>query len=518
MLHFSSSLSDKPYSFTDRSGNTYHYFEKPLFNACFFILMQEFCERLAFYGLTPNLQLFTKEYLGYTDAVANSYVSSFNSILYVTPMLTGILADTFLGVYLTILIFSLVYMLGLVLITIASVPSLSEPWMIHVSLMFLITVGAGGIKSCVNVMGAQQMHPEKHKDILTSFFTIFYAAINLGSIIGGVVTPILVEDVSWASSFVVPLIFFAVATSVFVLGDLMKRYVKVKPEGSAVLEVIKVMLASIWRCGVDKNKKSQGGSFEDSFIEDTKVFARLLPILLVTIPFNMAYNNMTTTFLTQALLMDRDTFGWNMPAAIMQNVDPIGVVIVSVIVDGYLYPKLRQWNMMPSVLVRFCIGSTLGALSLLCATIIEYQIRSHSIYTISIWWQVPQFVFIAAGEIFLISTSYEVAYTHAPSQLKTVASAVNLCFMAVAYAISAALFGACASWLPNFDPNDIDGYIDHSHYDYYYYLLIGICLLGSAGALILIPYYRRIESDHQAQIKSSNSQEPITIDSDESAA
>mmetsp|Transcript_12930 Transcript_12930/g.14114 ORF Transcript_12930/g.14114 Transcript_12930/m.14114 type:complete len:190 (+) Transcript_12930:96-665(+) len=149
--------------------------------------------------------------------------------------------------------------------------------------------------------------------------------------------------------------------------------------------------------------------------------------------------------------------------------------------------------------------------------IVTSKIGSHQIYTISIWWQVPQFIFIAAGEIFLISTSYEVAYTHAPSQLKTVASAVNLCFMAIAYAISAALFGACASWLPNFDPNDIDGYMDHSHYDYYYYLLIGVCLLGSAGALALIPYYRRIERDHQAQIKSSNSQEPISIDSDDSA-
>ncbi|KAF4654554.1 hypothetical protein FOL47_009910, partial [Perkinsus chesapeaki] len=103
----------RPFSWTDRAGNTYHYYENPLWLACVFILMQELCERLAFYGLTPNLQLFLKDYLGYADTQADSYVSIFNAILYVTPLLGGILADTLAGVYFTILGFSLLYMLGL---------------------------------------------------------------------------------------------------------------------------------------------------------------------------------------------------------------------------------------------------------------------------------------------------------------------------------------------------------------------------------------------------------------------
>ncbi|KAF4720562.1 hypothetical protein FOZ62_007108, partial [Perkinsus olseni] len=58
--------------------------------------------------------------------------------------------------------------------------------------------------SCVNVMGAQQFHPEEHKDLITRYYTYFYASINLGSIVGGIVTPILVESVSFTASFSFP--------------------------------------------------------------------------------------------------------------------------------------------------------------------------------------------------------------------------------------------------------------------------------------------------------------------------
>ncbi|KAF4682612.1 hypothetical protein FOZ62_024853, partial [Perkinsus olseni] len=309
----------KPFSWTDRNGNTYHYFENPMWMASVFILMQELCERLAFFGLHPNLQFFLKDFLQYDDAQADSYISIFNVLLYVSPLLGGILADTLTGVYYAILGFSVLYMLGLVLLTLASIPSISEPWMIHLSLMVLIAVGAGGIKSCVNVMGAQQMHPSEHKKLITRFFTYFYATICLGAIVGGTVTPILLQQVGWTASFAFPLAFFVVATGVFVIGDLMNRYVKVKPQGSAVLQVIKVAIFSLARCSLEKNKESNGGRFKDAYIEDTRIFFYLLPLFALIVPFNMAHNNMSTTFLTQASKMDRRTFGWTIPPAMIHN-------------------------------------------------------------------------------------------------------------------------------------------------------------------------------------------------------
>ncbi|KAF4688985.1 hypothetical protein FOZ60_002155 [Perkinsus olseni] len=322
--------------------------------------------------------------------------------------------------------------------------------MAHLSLLGLITVGAGGIKSCVNVMGAQQMHPDEHKELITNFFTYFFASINLGAIIGGIVTPILLQQINFTTSFVFILACFVLATVVFVFGDYMNRYVKAKPQGSAVLQICKVVVYSFARCSVEKNKESQEGKFKDDFIEDAKVFFHLLPLLAL------------------AFKMDRNTFGWTMPAALMRNVDPIAVVF------------------------GFSLALCLGALALLCALIVEYVIMAHPLFTVSIWWQVPQFVSIAAGEIFLISTSYEVAFTHAPPELKAVASAVNLCFMAIANSLSAAVFQAASPWLPNFDFEEPEESMVGSHYDYYYYFLIGLSLVGAICCLLMIPFYRRV--------------------------
>ncbi|KAF4700745.1 hypothetical protein FOZ63_016477 [Perkinsus olseni] len=480
-------------SWTDSSGNVYHYYHKPMLNAVIFVLLQELCERLAFFGITPNAQTFFKEYLNYTDAEANSYIAAFQAILYVTPLFAAVLSDTFLGVNATILSFSIIYMIGLILLLLATIKSISQPWMVHLSVLVLITIGGGGIKSCVNVMGAHQFHPEHHKADITQYYTYFYAAINIGSLIGGIATPIALQETNFTVAFAIPLAAFVVATAVFVLGGLLGRFVKPKPQGSAVLKILQVMIHAVRKCSLEKNKKSLGGRFEDGFIEDVKALLRLVPLFSLIIPFVIAYVNLSTSYLTQAQKMDRRLFNWQIPAALMQNVDPIAVVINSLLVSSVLYPLLKRRGIVLSVLVRSFIGSVLGVLSLVCAAIVELQIKSRPLFTVSIWWQVPQFWIVAAGEIFLISTSYEIAFTFSPSSLKAVASAVNLLFFAVGYALAGVIFQLCAPWLPNFDPKK-PTVVSHkgAHYEYFYLVLIGLCCIGAIACLALIPYFNRV--------------------------
>ncbi|KAF4660487.1 hypothetical protein FOL47_007151 [Perkinsus chesapeaki] len=496
--------SKKPLTWTDASGNVYHYYEHPMMNATIFVLVQELCERLAFYGITPNLQTFLKEFLGYNDTAANTYISAFQAVIYVTPLIAAILADTLLGVYNTILVFSVIYTIGLALLCLASVPSISQPWMVHMSLMVLITLGSGGIKSCVNVMGAQQFHPEHHKAQITRFFTYFYASINLGGLIGGLVTPILVEKEGFFIAYLVPFFAFVVATSCFLLGGVMDRFVKPKPQGSAVLQVIEVVGDAAVHCSLEKCKKSKGGRFEDQFIEDAKAIFRLIPLFALVIPFTIAYAQMTTAFLTQAEKMNRDTFGWQIPAAMMQNIDSISIIINSLWIDGILYKALRKHNKMPSPLFRMFIGSMMGCAALLCALGVEYAVMDRPLNTVSVWWQIPQFFLIATGEIFLTSTSYEVAFTYSPGQLKAVSSALNLLFFSIANLLAGVVFQVCAPWMPNFDPDDYPSSVMYSgsHYDYYYMLLAGICVVGAVCCLALLPYFNKVDREHAESEKA----------------
>jgi dipeptide/tripeptide permease len=361
--------------------------------------------------------------------------------------------------------------------------------MVYVSLFGLIVIGAGGIKSCVNVLGAQQFHPTLQKEAITRFFTYFYASINVGSIVGGLAVPQVADSVSYAIAYLIPLSFFIVASAVFFFGR--NRYVRMKPQGSPVVAFAKVVFFAM-RNSFDDARESHGGPFEDALVDDCLALLRLLPVLSVVMPLLMAYNQMTTAFLTQGEKMNSSVFGLHFAPALMQTLDPVAVVIATVLLDSMLFTYLRRINRMPQVMTRFAIGNFIGGLALMCAFFVELAVKAQDEpNTLSIWWQVPQFSLIAVAEIFTISTSYEVAFTLAPTALKTVASACNLIYFAISGIVAGLLFVIFEGWMPDFDENDHATYKD-AHYDYYFLVLVAVCLVGVVASFLLRPYFTRI--------------------------
>lgn len=61
--------------------------------------------------------------------------------------------------------------------------------------LLLIAVGSGGIKPCVAAFGGDQFKLPMQAAQMATFFSIFYFAINSGSLISTFVTPILRNDV-----------------------------------------------------------------------------------------------------------------------------------------------------------------------------------------------------------------------------------------------------------------------------------------------------------------------------------
>ena len=69
----------------------------------------EFCERLAFYGLSANLSIYLIEVMGLSVSDASVQVSLFTGTAYLTPLLGAWLADGYWGRFRTILVFSSIY-------------------------------------------------------------------------------------------------------------------------------------------------------------------------------------------------------------------------------------------------------------------------------------------------------------------------------------------------------------------------------------------------------------------------
>jgi peptide/histidine transporter 3/4 len=69
-----------------------------------YIIVTEFCERLAYYGFAGSLVLFFQTQLGFSNAEADVQYSYWSGACYVTPLVGGYIADTYLGRYKAILV------------------------------------------------------------------------------------------------------------------------------------------------------------------------------------------------------------------------------------------------------------------------------------------------------------------------------------------------------------------------------------------------------------------------------
>ena len=149
----------------------------------FVIIAVEFCERFVFYGMMTQLLLYLEADWGMSDSVAASHVLLFVSTAYFTPLLGGYLADSFFGKHTVIVLFSIVYTLGLFALSLGAFVVRVWPavaWTLTWSGLLGIAFGTGGIKPCVSTLGACQIDALRGKteaeadEAMQSYFRWFY--------------------------------------------------------------------------------------------------------------------------------------------------------------------------------------------------------------------------------------------------------------------------------------------------------------------------------------------------------
>ena len=138
--------------------------------AAWLIVICELCERFAFYGLSGLFQNYIEfplpsgnqtqpGALGYGQQTATALTNFFRFFAYVTPILGAILADQFWGKYKTIIVSCAVYMVGLVVLLLTSIPPAIDKGVAFPGLivaMIVLGFGTGGVKSNVSPLMAEQ--------------------------------------------------------------------------------------------------------------------------------------------------------------------------------------------------------------------------------------------------------------------------------------------------------------------------------------------------------------------------
>ncbi|ORX61522.1 putative peptide transporter [Hesseltinella vesiculosa] len=451
--------------------------------AAWFILINELCERLSYYGgsaLFQNYVQFSMSddpqgKLARGQSMATALQNFFTFFCYVTPMLGAIVADQYLGRYWTIIFFSIIYLVGWVVLTTTSLDSVpvSSAFPGYIVSLIILGLGTGGIKGIVSPMCADQYKHDRDyvKELpngelvlvdytlsIQSLYNWFYFAINVGSIIGGLACPYLQLYVGFWAAYLLPTCFFVAAILAFLAGS--PFYVKPKPNGSIIVTAWKVFVFAWKQARVSGNEMARkkcrdflefakrdtsdigeavvpwtaeqeehAALWTDTFVDELKQAVMACRIFLPLSIYWLCYNNLNNNLISQAAQMNRPN---GLPNNVLLVFDPILLVIFIPIVDLFFYPALRKMKINFFPQQRITVGFFLGSLSMVYAAVLQYYIYKDAAYietgvaSISVFLQVPAYCLIAFSEIFASITSIEYAYTHAPKSCKSLVSACSL--------------------------------------------------------------------------------------------
>jgi POT family proton-dependent oligopeptide transporter len=165
----------------------------------FVLFFTEMWERFSFYGMRVLLVLFlTAPLVGdnpgweWPREHALALIGTYASLLYLTPILGGYIADKLIGYKKAIIIGCAVMTLGHACMTIETV------WSLYVGLALLI-IGTGFFKpNITSVISEMYRGKESKKD---GAYTIFYMGVNAGAFFGMMLCGYLAENYGWSWGF-----------------------------------------------------------------------------------------------------------------------------------------------------------------------------------------------------------------------------------------------------------------------------------------------------------------------------
>ncbi len=314
-----------------------------------YIVGNEAAERFSFYGMRAILVIFmTKHLMGFggqldvmTEETAKFYFHLFVASAYFFPFLGAIVSDALLGKYRTILTLSLVYCLGHLALAV------NETRIGLFAGLILISIGAGGIKSCVSAhVGDQFGATNKH--LLEKVFGWFYFAINLGAATSMLLTPLLLDLSGPKLAFGVPGVLMFLATFVFWLGR--HKFIHVPPSGRKF--------------------------FAEAFsAEGVKALGKLCLIYVFIAMFWCVFDQTGSAWVLQANRMDRYWMGVTWLPSQIQAVNSILILIFIPTFAYVVYPAVsRVFTMTP--LRKICIGLFLACGAAAVPAWIEMKIEA----------------------------------------------------------------------------------------------------------------------------------------------
>lgn len=347
----------------------------------------ELWERFSFYGMQIIVLLYmyfqvSEGGLGIDEGVAAGIIGAYGGVVYLSAIPGAWVADRLLGPERVLFYSASMIMLGhLSLAVIPGIPGLIVG-------LLLVAIGSGGVKSnATSLVGTLYAEKDPRRD---AGFTIFYMGINIGALVGPLLTGLVRDKMGFHYGFGLAALGMAIGLVQYALtrkhlpaeahhvADPLPRR-KFGPIGAIAVVGVLVVLALVWLGWI--NSANLAGWVAGIAIAATILYFVIIlsnrtitrverkrvysfiPLFVASAAFwSLFQQQFTVVALYADKRLDRTMFGWTMPIEWVQSINPIWIIIMAGVFAA-IWTKLGDRQ--PSTPLKFSLALVVMGLAFL---------------------------------------------------------------------------------------------------------------------------------------------------------
>jgi len=466
----------------------------------YLLFFTELWERFGFYMVQTILILYMSKGLAYSDSHSYLLYGAFSSMLFLTPVIGGYIADRYLGFRLSIQLGAMLLAFGY------AVMSLQESQALFLGLSIVI-VGNGFFKPNVSsIVGDLYTAEDPRRD---GGFTIFYMGINIGALLPPLFAGALVAAYTWGSGFMAASAGMVISLITFLAGRKRLGVCGAIPHASPLLHKRRGIFCLLLLLGIvaavglmqilfhfpkEANAVLIASSlaivgcvlfflFKERPEQRNKLIACLI-LILISVGFWAIYNQTFTSLMLFAdRNMSKEWLGMTIDAEFTQFFNPFFIIVLSPILS-WIWIWLDKKKKNPSTPSKFTLGVLFMAFGFLFLWA-GLRFISHGPEA-SPWWLIGSYFLQTIGELLLSPIGLAMVTRLSPRHLVGMMMGVWFLTQSAAFAIGGTL--AIISDVPQGTTPDAAMQIYSGAF-----LAYGCISLALAGAsLALLPFLKRL--------------------------
>ncbi len=339
----------------------------------------EMWERFSFYGMQGILLIYLyysagRGGLGLDQGTAAGIVGAYGGAVYLATILGAWVADRLVGPERTLFYSAVVVMAGHIALSL--LPGLAG---VGVGLV-LIALGSGGVKAnATSLVGSLYDEEDERRD---AGFSLFYLGINLGALVGPLLTGVLQKSWGFHAGFALAAVGMAAGLVQYSLGrrrlpESTNHVADPLPAGQATryavaaaatvaLVVVLVLVGVItagrlatlvaWLSGIAAVVYFAVilRSRHLSDVERRRVYAFIPMFVCSAVFWSLYQQQFTVVTIYSDKRLDRNLFGWEMPVSWVQSINPVFIILLAG-VFATLWTRLGSRQ--PATPVKFGLGT-----------------------------------------------------------------------------------------------------------------------------------------------------------------